>query len=239
MYGSFYCTRCGERLKSKQPNCGSCGQPTAPELKYDTADGRGAGGLGWARNTDDVRFAGYENSYTSVSLIWMIAIPLLINGFMFYNGTFEMNKTGFTYAAVLSAILIIPGIIFLLKRRVKVEEWEGEIVDKKAVERVRTERDEEGENIQVTYIDYELLVRNVNGSMRTHSLGSSEMLFSYYRVGDYIKCHGKPNLKGLEKYDKRFDAFTFCMKCGNSNDFRNNFCDACGSPILKGENIKS
>ncbi len=232
-FGHFFCTHCGARLKNGYNKCQSCSWPIDED--GDAVPTAVNGGVGWFEDVKNRRFAKYDNQHVMASILFLFILLAGIIGYLFYSGNFEMNATGFSYAAVLAALFCLPETIFLLSKNRRKREWEGKIVDKLSVEKTRRIKSDDGHSYTESYSIYQLVVERANGKARKYSLGRDAALFDYYRVNDYIRYHGKAHLKGLEKYDKRFDSFTYCLKCGNRNNFSRDYCSACGCPVIKAE----
>ena len=62
--------------------------------------------------------------------------------------------------------------------------------------------------------------------------------YMYFNIGDYVHCHHRKYLKYIEKYDKSKDLKLFCAACGHYNDVRDNYCEACDAPMLKGQSLR-
>ena len=79
-----------------------------------------------------------------------------------------------------------------------------------------------------------IIIKRADGIMIEIPFDEDLVQYEYYNIGDVIKKHNKPNLRTLEKQDKRKDTVLFCPSCAYQGDARDYYCQACGSPLLKG-----
>ena len=83
-----------------------------------------------------------------------------------------------------------------------------------------------------------LFVQLNNHKIKEVSFDDNPTQYAYYQIDDRLKNHQKKNLRALEKFDKSKDVILFCPSCAYMCDTRDNYCQACGSPLLKGTSNK-
>ncbi|MHC1734923.1 MAG: hypothetical protein AB9921_04545 [Erysipelotrichaceae bacterium] len=217
---TFFCTQCGTRLSGKKP-CRNCGFDIHSDKPYGDTSPIGAGGSGWSDAVNDPRYAGYQwNKRTYItlfSLLLVISIPL----FLVLSGDLDLDREGIIVIAVVSIMFILIAVYAIRSTTRKGMEWTGKIVDKHL----------SGGPMDNPYI----VIQRDDRTMIEVPLDDDLVLYDYYKVGDVIKKHNKPNLRTLEKQDKRNDVVLFCPSCAYQGDTRDNYCRACGSPLLKGK----
>ena len=216
---TFFCPQCGTRLSGKKA-CRNCGFNVHSKDAYGDTAAIGAGGVGWSDAINDPRFAGYQgNKRTYIGLFAFILITFII-AFLLLSGDLSLDGEGITVILVISTMFILIAFFAILGTKRKGKEWTGEVVAKHL---------EDGAQLRS-----HIIIQMKNSSKQT-LIFEDRVHYDYYAIGDVIKQHNKPNLRALEKYDKRKDEILFCPSCGYLCDVRDNYCQACGSPLLKGK----
>lgn len=219
---TFFCTQCGTRLSAKK-KCKSCGFDITSEKPYGSRSRLSAGGKGWSEVVNDAKFAGYQSNRRTYITLFTLLLVAAILAFLLLSGDLVPDKEGITVIAVLSAMFLFLALYSMRNTRKKGEEWIGTVEDKRS-----------DHNKKYSHHNDAIIVRLENGKLVELPMGDNSALYDYFNIGDKLKLHNKPNLRALEKYDKRGDEVLFCPTCATLNDSRDNFCKACGSPLLKG-----
>ncbi|NLE24950.1 MAG: hypothetical protein GX625_06345 [Clostridiaceae bacterium] len=236
-YGNFFCSNCGERIEKGKMKCPACGVWYSEKKKYGNSSALGSGGIGWSDRINDSRFAKYDRNLRKAGYIWMGGLSIIIPAIMLATGDISLDKEGITVISVIIGVLWLFGLVFLFFSGRKKPDWDGQVVDKKIEQRSR--RVKSGDDyIKENYVEFIVVFRLTDGSIKEVSFKDSQTRFDYYRIGDYVHFHGKRHLSAIEKYDKSQDEILFCIKCQQLNDARNNFCPRCGCPLLKGQPSK-
>lgn len=218
----FFCTQCGTRLSGKK-KCKNCGFDITSEKPYSNLSPLKAGGKGWSDAVNDYRFAGYQSNRRTYITIFTFLLVAAILCFLLLSGDLALDREGITVIAVLSAMFIFIALYSMRNTKKKGEEWIGTVEDKRSYY-----------NKKNSHQNNVIIVRLDNGKLVELPMGDNLVLYDYFNIGDKLKKHNKPNLRALEKYDKSGDEVLFCPSCATLNDTRDNFCKACGSPLLKG-----
>lgn len=235
-YGDFFCSNCGERKEKGKMKCPACGVWYSEKKRYGTSSALGAGGIGWSDRIKDPRYKKYDRNYRRYSYIWVGALSIIIPAIMLATGDISLDKEGITVISVIIGVLWLFCLAFLYRGRNK-PDWDGQVVDKRIDHKTR--RVKSGDDyIKENYVEYMVVFRLSDGSIKEVSYKDSQTRFDYYRLGDYVHFHGKKHLSAIEKYDKSQDEIIFCIKCHQLSDARNNFCSRCGCPLLKGQQTK-
>jgi len=220
---TFFCTQCGTKLKGKSKKCHQCGFDFQAENPYGNKTALGAGGIGWSDKINDPLFSKYQSNHRKYifffALILIFAIPLLLISI----GDLRLDREGAIVTTVISAMFFGIAFFSILKTKTQSREWEGIVVDKK---------DWTQENKQINR--NVLFVQLNNHKIKEISFDDNSTQYGYYQIDDRLKNHQKKNLRALEKFDKSKDVILFCPSCGYMCDTRDNYCQACGSPLLKG-----
>lgn len=219
----FFCTQCGNRLSGKNKVCRSCGFDITADKPYGDRSAIGAGGTGWSDAVNDYRFAGYQGNRRTYITIFTLILVIAIPTFLLLSGDLSLDSEGITVMAVLSAMFLAIALYSMKNTRKKGLEWTGTIEDKRDYYRSKN-------NHQSNVI----MVRAENGRIIELPMGDNIVLYEYFKVGDRLRNHNRPNLRAIEKYDKSRDEILFCPSCGTLCDTRDNYCKSCGSPLLKG-----
>lgn len=233
-YGNFYCWNCGRYIEKGKENCPVCGASYQGKNKYKGQEALGAGGIGWSNQGNHPSFKRYVKNYRKVSYIWLAMISILIPGGLLLFGEISLDKEGIAVIIFVPLIFWIVGLIFLHSQFGKNKaDWDGVVENKQIFQRTRTVKDEDGYKRKEHYTEFIIFIRRQDGSI--YELKESQPTkYEYYKMGDYVHYYGSKYLNYIEKYDKSFDEIIFCVSCSNPNDARNNFCERCGSIILKG-----
>lgn len=233
-YGSFYCWNCGKNIEKGKRKCPYCEAWYSGKSKYEGLPETGAGGIGWSEQTGHPCFKKYVKKYRKYSFIWLAGVSILISVILLTVGDIEPDSEGLKILAIILGIIWFVGILFLflLNGRNK-PDWEGVVEDKTIEQKTRRNKDSDGNYYKERYTQYTVIIRKQDGSLYRISNDDDSTKYDYYRIGDYVKYHGGKYLKYIEKYDKSFDSVLYCASCKRGNDARNNFCEYCGSVILK------
>ncbi|MGI6084584.1 MAG: hypothetical protein ACOYIF_03975 [Acetivibrionales bacterium] len=235
-YGDFFCSNCGERREKGKMKCPVCGVWYSEKKKYGDSSALGAGGIGWSDKINDPRFAKFDRNYRKYSYIWVGSLSVIIPTIMLAIGDISLDKEGITVISVIIGVLWLFCLVFLFYGRNN-PDWDGQLIDKRIDHKTRRVKSGDGYRKE-NYVEYILVFRLTDGSIKEVSFKENETRFDYYRIGDYVHYHGKKRLSAIEKYDKSQDEILFCIKCHCQNDARNNYCTRCGCPLLKGQPLK-
>ena len=216
---TFFCPQCGTRLSGKKA-CRNCGFDVYSEDAYGNTSALGAGGVGWSEKVNDPRFAGYQSNKRKYIGLFTVVLVLAIIAFLLLTDDLSLDGEGITVIIVVSSMFILIALYAMLGTKRKGKEWTGKVVDKHL---------EEGKGFRS-----HLIIQSEKGSKQT-LVFDDRIHYDYYAIGDVVKQHNKPHLRALEKYDKRKDEVLFCPSCAYLCDARDHYCQACGSPLLKGK----
>jgi rubrerythrin len=216
---TFFCTQCGTRLSGKKKVCRSCGFDITTDKPYGDRSPLGAGGTGWSDAVSDYRFAGYQGNRRTYITIFTLLLVIAIPTFLLLSGDLGMDKEGITVIAVLSAMFLLIALYSIRNTRKKGLEWTGTVEDKRDYYKSQS-------NV--------IIVRLDNGKMVELPMADDPVKYDYFKVGDRLKKHNRPNLRTIEKFDKTRDEVLFCPSCAYMCDTRDDYCGICGSPLLKG-----
>ncbi len=239
-YGNFFCWNCGKKIKRGEKTCPDCGVKYSGKNKYGSDSALGAGGIGWSDQNRHPCFKNYFKKYCCVVLIWVIGLSILIPTILLLIDDIELDSEGILVIKVIVTMFWVIGIVFLLSLRGRNKpDWEGVVEDKKVIQKTRTRKDKDGRKYKENYTNYVVFIRKQDGSLYELIKKNSSTMYEYFRVGDYVRYHGYRYLNCLEKYDKSLDTIIFCTPCGSVCDARDNFCESCGSVLLKGASVPS
>ena len=216
---TFFCTQCGTRLSGKKKACRSCGFDITSEKPYGDRSPLGAGGTGWSDAVNDYRFAGYQGNRRTYITIFTLLLVIAIPAFLLLSGDLGLDSEGITVIAVLSVMFLLIALYSMRNTRKKGEEWTGTVEDKRDYYRSQS-------NVVLVKLD--------NGKMVELPMAEDLVKYDYFKVGDRLKKHNRPNLRAIEKLDKSRHEALFCPSCGYMCDTRDDYCRSCGSPLLKG-----
>lgn len=216
---TFFCPNCGTRLSGKKA-CRNCGFDVYSDEPYGATSAKGAGGFGWSDAINDPRFAGYQGNKRKYIGLFTVILVFIIFGFLLLTGDLSLDGEGITVIIVISTMFVLIALYAMLGTKRKGHEWMGKVEDKHL---------EDGAQFRS-----HIVFKRDDGSKHT-VIFDDRIHYDTYAIGDVVKQHNKPNLRFLEKQDKRNDVTLFCPSCGYLNDARANFCQACGSPLLKGK----
>lgn len=217
---AFFCTQCGSKLSKKKP-CRNCGFDIRSESPYGDTSPVGAGGLGWSDAVNDPTYAGYQGHKRTYIILFTLMLILMIPAFMLFSGDLNLDSEGLTVISVVSMMFILIALYAISNTKQRGEEWTGIVVEKRL----------KSGKMSAPHI----IIKGDNGKIIELPFKDNLVQYEYYKIGDTLKKHNKPNLRALEKLDKRNDEFLFCPSCGYLGDTRDNYCQACGSPLLKGK----
>ncbi|MBP1920673.1 zinc ribbon domain-containing protein [Youngiibacter multivorans] len=220
---TFFCTQCGNRLSGKNKVCRSCGFDIDSDKPYGDKPALGAGGTGWSEAVNDYRFAGYQGNRRTYITIFTLILVIAIPSFLLLSGDLGLDSEGIMVIAVLSGMFLLIALYSIMNTRRKGLEWTGIVEDKREY---YSKKNSHQSNV--------IIVKTDNGKMVELPMGDNLVQYEYFKLGDKLKKHNRPNLRAIEKYDKRSDEVLFCPSCGTLCDTRDNYCKACGSPLLKG-----
>lgn len=236
---SHYCWNCGKKIRKGETNCPHCGVLYESEIKYGNMPAIGAGGVGWSDRANDPYFRHLAKGYIRYSAVWIAALVILIPLILLLTGQIKEDKEGLAVAIVLPIIFITFGVVFLHKKYGGGDRsWEGVVEDKTKTEGTCLERYRRrggGHSFRrVKYCDYTVVFRLDDGGTREIVDRNDSANYKYFNVGDRVRMHKTKYVKYAEKYDKSRDSQLYCAGCGHLNDARDNYCDFCGAPMLKG-----
>ena len=216
---TFFCPQCGTRLSGKKA-CRNCGFDVHSEDAYHGISALGAGGVGWSDAVNNPRVSGYQSNKRKYIGLFTIVLVLAIIAFLVISGDLSLDGEGMIVILVLSGMFILIALYAMLGTKRKGKEWTAKVIDKHL---------EDGNTLRS-----HIIFQTDNGLK--HSLIFDDRVhYDYYAIGDVVKQHNKPHLRTLEKYDKRKDEILFCPSCAYRCDARDHYCQACGSPLLKGK----
>jgi ribosomal protein L32 len=216
---TFFCPQCGTRLAGKKA-CRNCGFDAYSEDAYGNTSALGAGGVGWSDKVGDPRFAGYQSNKRQYIGLFTVVLVLAIIAFLLISGDLSLDGEGITVLIVISAMFIVIALYAMLGTKRKGQEWTAKIVNKHL---------EDGKVLRSH------LIFQTDKGIKQTLIFDDRVHYDYYAIGDLVKQHNRPNLRALEKYDKRKDEVLFCPSCAYLCDARDHYCQACGSPLLKGK----
>lgn len=239
-YRNFFCWNCGDKIVRKEENCPNCGVKYSGKNKYNSNSALGAGGIGWSVQSRHPSFKNYFKKYCICVFTWLVGLSILVPTILLLIGDIELDSEGTLVIKVVVSMFWVVGILFLLFQRGKNKpDWDGVVGDKKILQKTRTRKGNDGRKYKESYTEYVVFIRKQDGSLYKLIKENNSTLYEYYRVGDYVHYHGNKYLNCFEKYDKSLDAVIFCITCGNQCDARSNFCERCGSVLLKGAPVSS
>lgn len=218
----FYCNRCGAKLPQSGGVCTLCGFNGTAAEPFGKAAQLGAGGIGWSEVLTDPRFGRYQRSRRQY-ITWFTLILLLVIGlFLFASGQLKADPEGFQVMSVLIILFTAIAGFAIRGTRARGPGWTGTVLAKRGDPDAKYNR-------QPLEVD----LRLESGEMLTLPVADPDW-FAALEAGDRIRQHRQANLRTLEKYDKRRDLHLACPACASLNDARADYCQACGSPLLKG-----
>lgn len=239
-YGAFFCWNCGNRIEKKAQQCHGCGAKYDGRNKYGNIAALGAGGVGWSDQANHPCFERYIKNYRKNSYIWLIALSLLIPGGLLLTGELTFNAEGLVVVSVIVGVFWSVGLIFLHKQYGKSQpDWDGTVENKQIFQNTETKKDQDGNRYKEASTEFVISIRKQDGTLHTLIRKNDSTLYDYYRIGDYVHYHGNKYLDYFEKYDKSLDTINFCVSCHRLCDSRDNYCEACGSILLKGTPVVS
>lgn len=234
--GGFFCWNCGDKTEKDVKRCPRCGADYAGERRYNGAPVIGAGGVGWSNKANDPFFRRYAGKYTRYSLVWLIALSILIPAILLITGDVEPEGEGILVLIVVPAVIWLVGGGFLLKKfGGRNKSWDGVVEDKTEEIKTRIVKDGEHNKRCEQYTEYVTTIRRQGGEVKQLVDRDNASNYLYFNIGDRVRVHDTKYLKYIEKYDKSQDAELFCTACGSLNDARDHYCERCGAPMLKGQ----
>ena len=233
--GGFFCWNCGDKVQKGIKNCPRCGAKYTGANRYGGVPALGAGGIGWSDKACDPFFRRYAGKYTRYSLVWLVALSLLIPAILLISGDVEPEGEGILVLIVVPAVIWLVGGGFLLKKfGGRNKTWDGIVENKTEEVRTRTVKEDNRNTRRVQYMAYVITIRRQDGGIKELVDRENASNYLYFNIGDHVRVHETKYLKYIEKYDKSHDDKLFCAACGSFNDARDNFCERCGAPMLKG-----
>ena len=222
VYFGRYCHACGKRHEKDAVSCPFCGA-RLDDRRFSGVYRTGAAGIGYSHRTDNPIFANNKRKYRRVTLIITPCIVVMIALLMMAFGVRPV------IALIIGLILIVIIMPFaLLSFRTK-KSWEGTVTDKKCSPWHRDKRQEK----------YKIYFETKEGKRKVQKWNMHPAIYDYLEIGDRIRYDGEIGGSfAYEKYDKSNDDNVICVSCGYLQDARQNYCTACGSPILKGNPIR-
>ncbi|MCF8020128.1 MAG: zinc ribbon domain-containing protein [Vallitaleaceae bacterium] len=217
----MYCQNCGATLPDEAQYCNKCGSKQENRM------------VGYSPKIQDPAFLKYlKNSNRYAMIFAIIAAVIAVAAFTYYGETSnEMDnpESMFIGFGIGSMFLLIA--IFQVVGKKKSKTWDGTVINKTVKKKQRRQNSGENDYYWVTYVEYDISIRDDRG--KTHHIMSTDdaTLYNYYTIGDRIRHHG--GLNTYEKYDKSRDTIIFCNACASLNDIKNDTCFRCGCPLLK------
>jgi heme/copper-type cytochrome/quinol oxidase subunit 4 len=233
-YGSFYCWNCGDAIEKGTSNCPNCHALYEGDKRYGNIPLKQAGGIGWSNQTNHPRFKEYASKNKKYSIVFLIIISILIPFIILIGNDVSFDAEMIVVIPIVLLIVWLFGIIFMhFQYGRKKPEWDG-IVENKFSENKK--RYDKSNNRTVYYTEYTVVYQRQDGKQIKHTSQNSNE-YDTFQIGEHVHYHGGKYCKGLEKYDKSHDRVLNCIACGYGNDARNNYCERCGCPILKGQPV--
>jgi rubrerythrin len=215
----FFCTQCGTRLP-KDKVCTSCGFNVHANDAYGDRLALGSGGLGWSDAINHPRLNNYQRQKRFYIMLFVLVLVIGIPLVLLAIGDLSFNSEGLIVSMVISLMFLSISLYAINSTKRIGEEWIGTVVEKNKSSR----------NNRMPH----LIIQKEDKSLIELSFDQESIKFDYFRVGDIVKQHNQAHLRALEKFDKRQDEFLFCPSCAYMADARDTYCQACGSPLLKG-----
>ena len=240
-YGSFFCWNCGDGIEKGKRVCPNCSAHYSGARKYGDSSALGAGGIGWSNQIGHTCFKRYAQNYRRYSYIWLIALSVFVPILLVTTDDVSLDAEGLMVIGVVVSIFWVFGLGFLAMRYGRNHpDWEGVVEDKRIEQRTGYRKDKDGQKYTEQYTDFIVYVRRQDGALHEIKVSSTGKVrecpakFEYFNIGDCLHYHGGKYLRYIEKYDKSFDTVIFFASCGQMLDTRDNFCELCGSILLKG-----
>ncbi len=233
-YGSFFCWKCGKGIENGGKYCPFCGSKYSGDKKYGNLSALGAGGIGWSNNTDHPCFKEYLKNSRKYGLIWLIGISILVPGALILTGEIGFDSEGIMVIGGVIGVFWIIGLLFLFKNRGDKTDWDGIVEYKKTFQKTRSRKDRQGRVYEESYAEYIVYIRKESKGI-FELKGEDNIQYDYFTIGDQVRYHGDKWLNYIEKYDKSLDTTIFCASCRDIRDIRDNYCERCGSILLKAD----
>lgn len=212
---NYYCVQCGSKL-SRNKVCKNCGYDSNQGYPDDNVQGAG---YGWSDKIDDPRFGNYQNNRRIYIILFTVILIVGIFSFMLLSGDLSFDSEGIIVMIVIGMMFIIIATLSSLSTKRKGKEWIGTVINKGIIDNGQ--------------LSYRVQIKREDGKVE-NLMFNSRVSYDYYNVKDVVRKHNKSNLRTLEKLDKRQDTILFCPSCAYLCDSRDHFCQACGSPLLRG-----
>ncbi len=231
-YGDFYCWKCGKNIEKNHDKCPFCG---AFYDKFETAEAKGAGGVGWSNQVHHPSFKAWHNRNKKVFQICMIIFSLIIGVILFIiPGELDFDAEGLKiYGGVLAIVWTIDLVWYYFNNKSR-KDWEGIVDSKEFEEYTRKVKDDKGTHVEY-HTRFIVNFRKDDGSIEKLTEIDSPSWYNYLNEGSRVRYHGQKGMNYYEKYDKSHDEIIPCAGCGSGRDARENFCGRCGCIILKAE----
>lgn len=208
-----FCTNCGKAI----PNSGA----------------EGATLVGFSSRINDPAFAKYLKNSKRWAIIFALCLALIVVlSFYIYGETSsEMDNPEALFIGLTIGSMFIAIAMLKLVGINRNHTWDGQIVDKKIVQKSRRRNAGNNDYYWDDYILYTVFIRSDSGKLHSVSAEDDDTVFNYFQIGDRVRHHG--GLNSYEKYDKSQDDIIFCNACASLNDIRDNHCFRCNCPLLK------
>lgn len=233
----MHCTECGAALPKDSRYCPSCGHnqaapPGVAEEAISKTDARGS--IGFSRRINDPAFARYvHNSNRWAAIFSIILAVVAVVGFTMAGemggGNMENPQAFFIGLGVGGMFLVIA--LFQIAGRNRSKTWDGQVVDKKVLQKKRKRSSGTDDYYWEKYQLYTVVIRSDSGKLHRISAENSDTVYNYYQIGDKVRHHA--GLNSYEKYDKSQDSIIFCNACSTLNDISADYCSRCKCPLLK------
>jgi len=215
------CQKCGTTLPDEAQFCNKCG------IKQEK------GMVGYSSRIQDPAFQKYlKNSNRYAMIFALIMAVVAVVGFTYYGETSnEMDNPGAMFIGFGIGGMFVLIAIFQVLGKKRSKTWDGTVINKTVKKKQRRENSGDDNSYWVTYMQYDVIIRDDRG--KTHHIMATDdaTLYNYYNIGERIRHHG--GLNTYEKYDKSQDLIIFCNACASLNDIKNDQCFRCGCPLLK------
>lgn len=233
-YGSFYCWNCGEPIEKEASICPYCKALYEGSQRYGNIPLTGAGGIGWSDQINHPRFKEYASKNQKYSIIFLIIISFIIPFVILIGDDVTLDSEMLIVIPIVLALIWTFGLIWLhFQYGHKQADWDAIVMNKFSENKKHYNKNR---NQYEYYTEYTVVYQRQDGKQIKHTSQNSNE-YDTFQIGEHVHYHGGKYCKGLEKYDKSHDRVLNCIACGYGNDARNNYCERCGCPILKGQPV--
>ena len=225
-----YCTKCGAAVPGQMSGNKNAQPPIPDEVAHMSLPDRVAAagvtpGFSTRVNTDEFKRAKGKGNRTFVVTLIVIGIVLapLVT---FIAGLINPQDIGLMIGAcLLVELIVIVVLIVQLAKRFGGKTWDGQVTDKRIV------RKRSG-NSSVRTPSHIIYFITDDGKKKRFDERMRHDFYDYLQVGDRVRFHPQLTFP-IEKYDKTTSALLVCNFCGCSQNIEQDYCGACGKPLLK------